>query len=747
MLNLFENKATLTVAYLVAVLLVVAIGILAAVRLHRISAAMDDLTNNLAADIALSKEIVNQVLLTRFYANKYVNTQDQTDLDHFNQAFAGLEELLLQASEQIADPERGEMIRRITLAVEAYGDAFGQVAELIRRRQRIQSEVLDVNGLQIDDRLTALRMHVISLDDPRAFLAVGNARNASQSMRLNAARYLDDGDERYAVLFEASRQQVQAALSTLEDVLDSSAQREDVAEGSAAVEAYGEGFRDIHTDYIEVQDIFETELDTLEPEIGNTASEIVTSVEQEFERQNAFSQRLIIQTRLVLVLTTAVAALASVSLGVVFSRRMAERERAEQALRKAYDRLEMRVQERTADLEQANEEMEERRMYLEGVLRAAPDAIITLNARHRIVEWNKGAENLFGYSEEEAVGKYVDDLVAALDVYQEAVSFTQMIMEGKELPPTETVRYRKDGSPVNVLVAASPIMLQDEFIGLVGVYTDITEQVRAEEQLERYAAELEQANEEIKQFAYIVSHDLRAPLVNLKGFSAELRFSLDDIRSSMDAALPHLDEGQQQTLRFALEEDVPEALNFIESSVTRMDKFITAVLFLSRLGRRELEPEPIDMESLVRDALESLTHQIEEREVAVTVGPLPDVVADRTSMEQIMGNLLDNALKYLQPDRPGEIEITGERNDETTTFRARDNGRGIAEDDMPKVFAPFRRAGRQERPGEGMGLPYVQTLVRRHGGLIWCESELGKGTTFTFTISNHLEEKEGSNVA
>jgi signal transduction histidine kinase len=105
-----------------------------------------------------------------------------------------------------------------------------------------------------------------------------------------------------------------------------------------------------------------------------------------------------------------------------------------------------------------------------------------------------------------------------------------------------------------------------------------------------------------------------------------------------------------------------------------------------------------------------------------------------------MGNILGNAVKYLEPDRPGEIEIRGERGDEETLFRVHDNGRGIAAEEIDKVFAPFRRLGRQDVPGEGMGLAYVQALVRRHGGCISCESDPGMGSTFTFTISNHLEK-------
>jgi len=611
MFKTIEGKATLTFAYVVAVLLVASVGILAAFRLNLINQTTDQLINDLGSDVVLSKEIVNQILLTRYYANRYVSSQRQTDLDGFHNAFAGLQILLQQARGQITNPDRVAMLDRIAPAVAAYGDAFGEVADLIRRRQRIQSEVLDVKGLQMEDEITALRMYVVSLDEPKAFLAVGNARNAFQTMRLNAARYLDTGDERYLVLFEAAHQQAIAALATLQEILASPSQRENAAQAHVAVEGYWVGFRTIHRDYVEVQRILDTELDALEPEITNAASEIVSSVEQSFAQQNALTERLIVQTRWVLMLTTAIAAIAAAGLGFVFSRRMAERERAERALREARDQLEVRVQERTADLEQANEE--------------------------------------------------------------------------------------------------------------------------------------------IKQFAYIVSHDLRAPLVNLKGFSAELRFALEEIQSVMGDVKPHLDEDQQQRLAYALDEDVPEALSFIESSVTRMDAFINAVLRLSRLGRRQLDPEPLDVEALVQTALESLAHQIEEHEVEVRLGSLPIVVADRTSMEQIMGNLLDNALKYLRPDVPGKLEITAGEDEERVTFHVRDNGRGISEEDLSKVFAPFRRAGRQDAPGEGMGLPYVQTLIRRHGGRIWCESELGKGSTFTFTISKHLhdeteEEEEGGTL-
>jgi diguanylate cyclase (GGDEF)-like protein/PAS domain S-box-containing protein len=133
------------------------------------------------------------------------------------------------------------------------------------------------------------------------------------------------------------------------------------------------------------------------------------------------------------------------------------------------------------------EEIEERRMYLEGVLEAAPDAIVTLDAHNRIAEWNTGAERLFGYSREEAIGQDLDHLITSPDVFEEAVGFTQVVMGGKDLPPTETVRYRKDGFPVHVIVAGSPILVRDELIGVVAVYTDITQRKRMEETLRAMA--------------------------------------------------------------------------------------------------------------------------------------------------------------------------------------------------------------------------------------------------------------------
>jgi len=260
-----------------------------------------------------------------------------------------------------------------------------------------------------------------------------------------------------------------------------------------------------------------------------------------------------------------------------------------------------------------------------------------------------------------------------------------------------------------------------------------------EEELQLCRSRLRQSREEFKTFSYIVSHDLRNPLINLKGFAAELEFALESLQPAIDVALPQLDEKQATAATTAYREEIPEALSFINSSVSNIDNFISAVLKLSRLSRRELSFEPIDMQALVQEVLDSLSNEIEQREAKVTVETLPNVIADRASVKEILGVIVENAVIYLTSGRPGEIEITGERTSDEVVIRVRDNGRGIAGDDMHKVFEPFRRAGRQDVPGEGVGLSYVKVLLRRHGGRIWCESELGVGTTFTFTIPDRDE--------
>jgi PAS domain S-box-containing protein len=352
---------------------------------------------------------------------------------------------------------------------------------------------------------------------------------------------------------------------------------------------------------------------------------------------------------------------------------------------------------------------------------------------------------LLGYTEKELLQLGVADIHPKDSLGHVASEFESQ-MRGEKTLAAELPCLRKDGTVFYADVTAGPITLDGGQECLAGFFADVTERKQAEGKLKRYARDLERANEEVKQFAYIVSHDLRAPLINLRGFTSELRLACATLDSHLAVTLPHLDEKLQREATAALRQDIPQALEFIGSSVTRMDSLINAVLKLSRLGRRELSFRKVDLSEVVQGALKILAHQIEERQVRVTVGSLPEVVGDRTAIEQMVGNILTNALNYLEPGRPGEIEVGGGQQGAETTFLVRDNGRGIAESDMPKVFALFRRAGRQDVEGEGMGLAYAQTLAHRHGGYIRCDSEPGVGTTFTVVLSNHPEEEKAGNA-
>lgn len=410
-------------------------------------------------------------------------------------------------------------------------------------------------------------------------------------------------------------------------------------------------------------------------------------------------------------------------------------------LRELIEGLEERVAERTAELEAQKEALRQSEQRLSLHVQQTPLAVIEWTPGFKVVDWNPGAERIFGHTKDQAVGRHAAELIVPERAREHVDKIWAELLANKGGVRSTNENVTRDGCAIFCEWYNTPLIDQDgNVIGVASLAQDITERVRAEEQLQRASAELAHTNEELRQFAYIISHDLRAPLVNLKGFAAELGFALEIIRPAFDELLPHMDEPRRQSLATALHEDVPEALEFIGSSATRMDRFISALLHLSRLGRRELKLEPVDMNALVQASLKTVAHQLEERQVKVTVGSLPQVVADQTSMEQIVGNLLDNAVKYLDPGRPGEIEIGAECHRDETIIRVRDNGCGIAREDVETVFMPFCRIGRhaQDIPGEGMGLPYVQALVRRHGGRIWCESELGVGTTFSLTIPNHL---------
>jgi signal transduction histidine kinase len=268
-----------------------------------------------------------------------------------------------------------------------------------------------------------------------------------------------------------------------------------------------------------------------------------------------------------------------------------------------------------------------------------------------------------------------------------------------------------------------------------------------EERVQERTGELARANEEIQRFAYIVSHDLRAPLVNIVGFTSELETSMQtlqrfvgDGKEPPSETTPEADAQLAEDARVAANSDLPEAVGFIRASTTKMDRLINAILKISREGRRELRPEHIDLKALFDAGAASVQH--EQIGARIDVPPrMPGIVSDRLALEQVFGNLIDNAVKYFSPDRPGEIKVSAAAKGGTVTVTVADNGRGIAPSDHERIFELFRRSGVQNVPGEGIGLANVRALVRRLGGEIQVESELGTGSRFTVTLPQVLTRR------
>ncbi len=291
--------------------------------------------------------------------------------------------------------------------------------------------------------------------------------------------------------------------------------------------------------------------------------------------------------------------------------------------------------------------------------------------------------------------------------------------------------------------------------GAVLLYTRDLDRARAEvtalnasleNRVNERTADLARANDEIQRFAYIVTHDLRAPLVNIMGFTSELESGVASMKELLDRQ-PEDAAGDPvvEQARLAANEDLPEAIGFIRSSTRKMDGLINAILKLSREGRRALRPERIDLAAVFSGATDAIRHQLDEAGGTIDLDLKVDTITtDRMGLEQVIGNLLDNAVKYRARQRPLALAVralvaSGNR----IAIEITDNGRGIAEQDLERVFELFRRAGEQDQAGEGIGLASVRAMVRRLGGDISVSSKLGEGTTFRIVLPRFLVVSEG----
>lgn len=346
--------------------------------------------------------------------------------------------------------------------------------------------------------------------------------------------------------------------------------------------------------------------------------------------------------------------------------------------------------------------------------------------------------------------RFMNEIRSVLSDLQSDTDDRLRVIVADQLGAANTLRWVTIGGALAILiVVGGSILLVFTYIRALNRSRDDVDELNRhlEERVEERTRDLRRANQEIQRFAYIVTHDLRAPLVNIMGFLSEFDTSLKPVTNYVLADGKTLTQDVIREARLAVEEDIPEAIGFIRSSTRKMDQLINAILKISRDGQRKLQPEKVDIETLLSSLSETVRHQITANGGEIHVDtPKLTVVTDRISLDQILGNLLDNAVKYQMPGRP--LRLTARAYPAgrgAISIEIGDNGRGIGEQDLERVFELFRRAGEQDQPGEGIGLAHVRSLIRNLGGDIRVESRLGEGSRFILLLPSDLRRvtKEG----
>jgi PAS domain S-box-containing protein len=381
----------------------------------------------------------------------------------------------------------------------------------------------------------------------------------------------------------------------------------------------------------------------------------------------------------------------------------------------------------------ADYELQESRAGLSAIIASAMDAIISVDAEQRITVFNQAAEKMFGCPAAKAMGQPLDRFIPARfrEMHRQHVEeFGRTGVTSRamgDLHPLSGLRADGEEFPLEASISHIEIGGQQVYTVIV---RDITERKRAQDEVLRLNADLEQrveqrtqeltaANKELESFTYSVAHDLRAPLRHLDAFSRILQ-------EEFKPALP------------------PEAQHFLESiraSTTRMSELVDDLLNLARLGRQELKRVPTLLGGLVEQVLADLKRETEGRRIDWRIEPLPAIECDSGLMKQVFANLLSNAVKYTRPRSQAVIEIGCRRVNGSTAVFVRDNGVGFNMKYADKLFGVFQRFHRAEDfEGTGVGLATVDRIIRKHGGHIWAEAAVDKGATFYFTVAGMGQE-------
>ncbi len=359
-------------------------------------------------------------------------------------------------------------------------------------------------------------------------------------------------------------------------------------------------------------------------------------------------------------------------------------------------------------------EAEEIKNCLAAVVRQSNDAIYLHDADGGIISWNRGAEKIYGFTEKEALKMKLWNIVPG-PLLAEAQELFNSLLEGAEVRSVETTRITKKGDIIDVLFSASVVLDAENNLRSIAITErDITAEKQAKREIEKALAEASQANKELESFSYSVSHDLRAPLRALNGYSHMLE---EDFQQVLD------EEGRR-------------LLGNIRYNARRMGMLIDDLLAFSRLGRKELQRSPLSIADLVGEVLRELAGPLTGR-ATIEVHDLRPAYGDRSLLRQVWINLISNALKYSSKTALPRITIGSlpETANRESGYYVQDNGVGFNMEYAGKLFGVFQRLHRDEDfEGTGVGLAIVHRIVSRHGGKVWAKGEPGEGATFYFSL-------------
>lgn len=355
---------------------------------------------------------------------------------------------------------------------------------------------------------------------------------------------------------------------------------------------------------------------------------------------------------------------------------------------------------------------EEIKNQLASIVLNSGDAIYAMSIDGQIQSWNPGAEKLYGYAEKDAIGKNISIVVPEFK-QNELNHLLNKVSKGERIEAFETKRQRKDKSMLDVSLTISPIREESGLVTSVSAISrDITFKKQVEEELRRYAEELALSNEELYVFSYAASHDLQEPLRSIQNF------------------IETLNKKYKKRLGPEMEEQIKSA----DDGVTRMYRLITDFLMYSRVGTERAIKEEVDCNKALKDALANLEVAVKESKASIKQFTLPKIFGNYIQMTQVFQNLVANAIKYQGENKPS-IEISAEKKDGMWLFAVKDNGIGIEQWFSERIFIVFQKLhDHRKYPGSGIGLALCKRVIEKHSGKIWFESEVGKGTTFFFTL-------------